>query len=167
MKVTEGYCWAITQAAERSCCGRSGSIVLECGFQLDSLVHTQTVDRSQCLLNSHLRPPSPPALPNKYSTYHLQFPTNIALTNYSAQQIQHLPPTVPNKYSTYQLQCPTNTALTTYSVQQIQHLPTTLPDKYSTYHLHCPTNIALTNYSAQQIQHLPPTLPDKYSTYQL
>ena len=33
-KVAEEYCWAITQAAGRSCCGRSGSSVLGCGFNL-------------------------------------------------------------------------------------------------------------------------------------
>ena len=38
--VAEEYCWAITQAAGRSCCGRSGSSVLEFGYQLDCLVCT-------------------------------------------------------------------------------------------------------------------------------
>jgi hypothetical protein len=33
-KVTEEYCWAITQAAGPSCCGRSGSSVLQCGFHM-------------------------------------------------------------------------------------------------------------------------------------
>ena len=37
-KEAEEYCWAITQAAGRSCCGRSGSSVLEFGFRLDPLV---------------------------------------------------------------------------------------------------------------------------------
>jgi hypothetical protein len=36
--VAEEYCWAITQAAGRSCCGRSGYRVLEFGFQLDSRI---------------------------------------------------------------------------------------------------------------------------------
>jgi hypothetical protein len=36
------YCWAITQASGRSCCGWSGSSVLEFGFQLHSFVHTYT-----------------------------------------------------------------------------------------------------------------------------
>jgi hypothetical protein len=43
-KVAEEYCWAITQAAERYCCGRSGSSESEFGCQLDSLVCTHTVD---------------------------------------------------------------------------------------------------------------------------
>jgi hypothetical protein len=34
----EEYCWAMLQAAGRSYCGRSGSCVLEYGFQLDRLV---------------------------------------------------------------------------------------------------------------------------------
>ena len=177
-KIAEGHCWAITQAAKRSCCGGSGSSVLECGSQLDSLVHTHTADHSQCLLNCahhrHLHCPTntalttytawqirhlPPAMPGKYSTYHLHYLTNTALTIYTARQIQQLTPTLPDKYSTYNLHCPTNIALTTYIARQIQQLPPTLPDKYSTYHLHCPTNIALTTYTARQIQHLPPTLP--------
>jgi len=73
-----------------ACCGRSGSSVLEFGFQLDSLVYTHAVDDSQCLLNSHLRPPPPPTLPDKYSTYHLH-----------SQQKQHLPTTLTDVYSTY------------------------------------------------------------------
>jgi len=40
IRLAEEYCWAITQAAGRSCCGRSGSSVLEFGYQLDSLVCT-------------------------------------------------------------------------------------------------------------------------------
>ena len=43
-KVAEEYCWAITQAMGRSCCGRSGSSVLDFTFQLGSLLCTQTVD---------------------------------------------------------------------------------------------------------------------------
>ena len=92
-------------------------------------------------------------MPDKYSAYHLHCPTNIALTNYSVRQIQHLPPTLP-----------TNTALTNYSARQIQHLLPTLAYKYSTCHLHCqqiqhwlttlPTYTAFTNYTA-----------NKYSTY--
>ena len=39
------YCWAITQAAGRSCCGRSGSSAFDFGFhQLDFLVYTYIVD---------------------------------------------------------------------------------------------------------------------------
>ena len=37
-KLAEEYCWAITKAAGRSRCGRSGSSVLEFGFQLKSVV---------------------------------------------------------------------------------------------------------------------------------
>ena len=43
--VTEEYCWAMTQEAGRSCRGRSGSSVMEFGFELDSLVYTYIVDR--------------------------------------------------------------------------------------------------------------------------
>jgi len=42
--MTEEYCWAITQAVERSCCHRSGSRVLEFGFQLDSLLYACVID---------------------------------------------------------------------------------------------------------------------------
>ena len=38
--MAEEYCWAITQAAGRSCGGRSDSSVLGVGFQLDSLVYS-------------------------------------------------------------------------------------------------------------------------------
>ena len=37
-KVAEGYCWAITNAAELPCCGRSWTSVLAFGFQLESFV---------------------------------------------------------------------------------------------------------------------------------
>lgn len=40
----EEYCWAITLAAGRSCCGQSGSSALEFRFQQDTLVYTYTVD---------------------------------------------------------------------------------------------------------------------------
>jgi hypothetical protein len=36
--VAEEYCWAITEAAGRSCCGRSHSRMLEFGFELDSYI---------------------------------------------------------------------------------------------------------------------------------
>jgi len=36
--MVEEYCWAITPAAGRTCCGRSGSGVLEFGFQPDCVV---------------------------------------------------------------------------------------------------------------------------------
>jgi len=42
--VAEEYCWAITQAAGRSCGGRSDSSVLGFGFQLDSLVYSYVVE---------------------------------------------------------------------------------------------------------------------------
>jgi len=40
--VAEEYCWAITQAIGWACCGRSGSRVLENGFQLDVLEYKYT-----------------------------------------------------------------------------------------------------------------------------
>jgi len=43
-KVEEEYCRAITQEAGQSCCGQSGSCVLEFGFQLDSLLYTNIFD---------------------------------------------------------------------------------------------------------------------------
>ena len=49
-KVAEEFCWAITQAAGRSCCSRSGSCVLEFGFQLDSLVCTYIFDHTYAQL---------------------------------------------------------------------------------------------------------------------
>jgi hypothetical protein len=48
MKVAEEYCWAITQAAGLSCCGRSGSRVLAIGFQLACHVYTYMVERMYC-----------------------------------------------------------------------------------------------------------------------
>jgi hypothetical protein len=44
-KVAEEYCWAITQTARRSCCGRSGSNELEFGVRLDSVVYTHIFDQ--------------------------------------------------------------------------------------------------------------------------
>jgi hypothetical protein len=41
-KVEDEYCWAITEAAWLSCCGRSGCSVLRFGFHLDSLIYTHT-----------------------------------------------------------------------------------------------------------------------------
>jgi len=55
MKVAEGYCWAITQEASRSCCGRSESVVLESGFQLDCLVDTRRILLTILVLNSDMR----------------------------------------------------------------------------------------------------------------
>jgi len=43
-QLAKEYCWAITQVAGRSCCGRSGSGVLDFGFLLDCLEYTYTVD---------------------------------------------------------------------------------------------------------------------------
>jgi hypothetical protein len=43
-KVAKEYCWAITQEAEQSSCGQSGSCVLEFGFQPDSLLYTNIFD---------------------------------------------------------------------------------------------------------------------------
>jgi hypothetical protein len=40
----EEYCWSITLAEGRSCCGRSGSSVLEFGLQLESILHTHRLD---------------------------------------------------------------------------------------------------------------------------
>ena len=44
--VAEEYCWTITQAAGRSCCGRSDSRVLELGFTLDSLTNSHLMTMS-------------------------------------------------------------------------------------------------------------------------
>jgi hypothetical protein len=44
-KAVGEYCWAITQAAGRSSCGRSGSNVLGFGLQLDCLVHKYLVEQ--------------------------------------------------------------------------------------------------------------------------
>jgi hypothetical protein len=52
--LTEEYCWAITQAAARSCCIRSDFSVLEFGFKLHSLVHTYVVDHMH-IFNSDLQ----------------------------------------------------------------------------------------------------------------
>ena len=46
-KFAEEYFWAITQAAGRSCCGRSGFRVLHFGFQMDSLVYIHIGDHMQ------------------------------------------------------------------------------------------------------------------------
>jgi hypothetical protein len=51
--VAEEYCWAITQAAGRSCCGRSDSRVLELGFTLDYLTNTYLMTMS--ILNSDVQ----------------------------------------------------------------------------------------------------------------
>ena len=54
-KVQEEYCWAVTEAAGRSCCGVSSSSVLEFGFQLDCLIQTpQLTKRIQFRLARYL-----------------------------------------------------------------------------------------------------------------
>jgi len=55
--VAEEYCWAITQAAGRSCCGRSGSNALESLFRLDSLVRKYTGDHMHIQLRDALSLP--------------------------------------------------------------------------------------------------------------
>jgi hypothetical protein len=40
IKVTEEYCWVISQAVGLSCRGQSGTRVLGFGFQLDSCLYT-------------------------------------------------------------------------------------------------------------------------------
>jgi hypothetical protein len=58
------YCWAIPQAAGRSCCGRSDSIAWKLGFQLDSLKCTYKVDL--CIENCDGRKIRlPPDLPER------------------------------------------------------------------------------------------------------
>jgi hypothetical protein len=44
--VVEEHCRAKNQALGWPCCGRSGSSVLEFGFQLDTLVQTHRVDQT-------------------------------------------------------------------------------------------------------------------------
>ena len=44
--MVEEYCWAITQAASKSRCCRSGPSVLTLGFHMDSVVHTHVVDHT-------------------------------------------------------------------------------------------------------------------------
>jgi len=41
--VVEEYCWAITQTASKSHCGRSGPSVLTFGFHMGSVVHISHV----------------------------------------------------------------------------------------------------------------------------
>jgi hypothetical protein len=45
MKLTEEYCWALTQVAGLSRFGQTVSSVLEFGFEPDSVVYTYVVDR--------------------------------------------------------------------------------------------------------------------------
>jgi hypothetical protein len=50
--MAEEYYWAITETAERSCCGQSGSGELAFGFQFDCFIqYTYTVDHTY----THLR----------------------------------------------------------------------------------------------------------------
>ena len=53
--MAEGYCWATTQEASLSCCGRLESIVLESGFQLDCLVDTRWILLTIRILISEMR----------------------------------------------------------------------------------------------------------------
>jgi len=46
--VEEEYCWTITQAEGRSCCGRSGFSVLDFGFELNPLVNTYRIFDQTC-----------------------------------------------------------------------------------------------------------------------
>jgi hypothetical protein len=47
------YCWAITQAAGRSCCGRSSFSVLEFGFQLESVIQSDQKVSVQLMITIH------------------------------------------------------------------------------------------------------------------
>ena len=64
-KLTAEYCGAMTQAAGRSCCNRSGTSVFEFGFQTDFRLYTSTyiVDSTytefRCEQNSTYAGPSP------------------------------------------------------------------------------------------------------------
>ena len=63
-KLAQEYCWAITQAARRSCCAWAGSNVLKSGFQLDYFVHVHmhtddhTYIQSQILQYSNCAEPT-------------------------------------------------------------------------------------------------------------
>ena len=52
-QVAEKYCWAITQAAGRSYCGRSDSSLVQPGFQLDCLVYTHIVGHIFVIYSVH------------------------------------------------------------------------------------------------------------------
>ena len=82
-KLTEEYCWAITQAAGRSCCGRSGSITLEFGFFtyiVDHMYAPLRAGRSGGRIPAGARfsapvqtgPGAPPSL--RYNGYRVFFP---------------------------------------------------------------------------------------------
>jgi len=43
MRVAEEYCWAMTQAMGQSCCGSSGSGMLELDFNLYSWLYVYSV----------------------------------------------------------------------------------------------------------------------------
>jgi len=51
IKMAEEYCWVITLAVSRLCCGQPGSSILEFGFQLDTIVYTHTVEH----MDTHFR----------------------------------------------------------------------------------------------------------------
>jgi hypothetical protein len=59
MKVAEEYYWMKTQAAGPSFCGRSGSGVLEPGFQLDCLVRIYIFFSTICIIQFGLAPDHP------------------------------------------------------------------------------------------------------------
>ena len=42
--MAEEYCWAITEAVDRSCCGPSGSSELQFGLKMDSLVYSHVFE---------------------------------------------------------------------------------------------------------------------------
>jgi hypothetical protein len=52
-KVVEEYCWAITQAARRSYCCRSGFSALQFEFQLYFLVYTHIRDLCSLISDLH------------------------------------------------------------------------------------------------------------------
>ena len=52
-KVTKEYCWAMTQEAGRSCCGRSGPRVLQAAFQLYSRVQGDSVAKGPKLFTDN------------------------------------------------------------------------------------------------------------------
>ena len=54
IKMAEEYCSVITLAVSRSCCGQPRSSVLEFGFQLDTIVHTHTVEHTDTQFHSFI-----------------------------------------------------------------------------------------------------------------
>ena len=66
-KVKKEYCWAITEAAGRSCCGVSSSSALEFGFKLDSLI--QIPQLTKRILSFQLAPYLPQISHKSRSAY--------------------------------------------------------------------------------------------------